>query len=277
MSEMINAYAVYLRAKGAQPNTIDCRSRVLRKLHNDLPWGLAYASTDELIEWLQRDPTWSGWTRHTYAGHVHGFYGWAVGRWLEGNPAHDVPVPPSPDCVPRPVTDTQFQTAIQGSDDLWRLAILLAAYAGLRCEEMCLLARDDVTERGIYIPRQKGGSPGFVDIHPLLWELIEPRPPGRLLVRPNGRPCYVHWFGTNQRKHFDRLGLQGVTLHRFRHWFGTTLLDETDNLRVVQEALRHRHVSSTQIYTKVAGKQRRLAIRSLPTRHLDHPAGNQAS
>ena len=40
-----------------------------------------------------------------------------------------------------------------------------------------------------------------------------------------------------------------VTVHGLRHTFATHLLERTGNLRTVQEALRHRHVSTTVRYT----------------------------
>jgi integrase/recombinase XerC len=147
---------------------------------------------------------------------------------------------------------------------------MLAAYAGLRASELAAVRREHVTERLIRIPQAKGGDPASVDTHPVIWDMVKSRPAGPLAVRPSGRPLSGHWLTARQRAHFDKIGMPDVTLHRFRHWFGTMLLDAGNDLRTVQESLRHRSITSTEGYTLVSGGQRRLAIRSLPTPNL-HP------
>lgn len=264
MSEMIHAHARHLRAAGASRHTITARTGVLGRLHEDLPFGLAYAATDELEDWLQRNAGWSTWTLVTYAMHIRGFYAWANGRLLVGDPAADMARPRHPDNVPRPVTDDELATALEQSPEPWLTAIHLAAYAGLRVSELCGVRRQDVTEGSIRIAREKGGNPAWVDTHPVVWELVEPRRPGPLCVRENGKPMTPAWISRYGRPFFDSIGLPEVTMHRFRHWFGTTLLDGGADLRTVQEALRHRSVTSTQGYTLVRDEQRRIAIRTLP-------------
>jgi integrase len=50
------------------------------------------------------------------------------------------------------------------------------------------------------------------------------------------------------------------TFHELRHTFGTVLLARTKNLRVVQRALRHKHVTSTEIYAHVSDDELRRAL-----------------
>lgn len=270
MSELIHAHARYLRAAGHSPHTVEDRIGILNRLHESLPFGLCYASTDELEDWLQHDPTWSDWTRATYAMHIRGFYRWANGRFLAGDPTADMVRPRIPSCVPNPVTNEELAIALRLSPEPWFTAVILASYAGLRASELAGVRREHVTEHSIRILRAKGGNPAVVDTHPTIWELARPHPPGPL-VMANGRPITGKWLSARGGRHFASIGLPGVTLHRFRHWFGTTLLNEGHDLRTVQESLRHRSVTSTQGYTLVGGGQRRLAIRSLPTPGTQRP------
>lgn len=260
----------HLRAAGRSARTMEARQGVLDRLHRDLPFGVAYASTEELEAWLGSDPSWSAWTRSTYAMHIRGFYRWADGRHLDGNPTKDMAKPRNPKCVPKPVTDEELTLALERAAEPWRTVILFAAYAGLRVSEAAGVYREDVDEHTIRIRQAKGGDPAAIDTHPTIWAYVRDRPRGPLVLGAAGQRITGKWFTDKERKVFDRLGLPGVTLHRFRHWFGTALLDGGNDLRAVQEALRHASITSTQGYTLVRGGQRRLAIRSLPN-PTEHP------
>jgi site-specific recombinase XerD len=48
------------------------------------------------------------------------------------------------------------------------------------------------------------------------------------------------------------------------HWYGTTLLEKTQNLRVVQEAMRHEDPATTAVYTKVRATEIAQAAALLP-------------
>jgi integrase len=77
------------------------------------------------------------------------------------------------------------------------------------------------------------------------------------------------------RRHFNRIGLPKVHLHRFRHYFGTTLVRAGVDLRTVQELMRHRNLASTQGYTLITSGQRRAAVNALPvlTESINHVDG----
>lgn len=272
MSYLIDLHLAHLRARSHSERTVEARGDLLRRLHHELPYGLAYAATDELDAWLGGHPQWSRWTRSTYAMHIRGFYRWATAAGhLDGDPSADMAKPRNPRCLPNPVSDEQLVQALDRSTDPWHTAILLAAHAGLRVSEIARLDRDDVTEDVIRLVG-KGGNPEVVYTHPVVWEHVRDRPPGRLVRGPSGQTITGRWLSQHQAAHFRRIGLPGVHMHRFRHWFATALLDAGNSLREVQESLRHQSVTSTQIYTKVRSGQRRLAIRSLPTPVTQSPA-----
>ncbi|MEA1974607.1 MAG: tyrosine-type recombinase/integrase [Bacillota bacterium] len=54
-----------------------------------------------------------------------------------------------------------------------------------------------------------------------------------------------------------------VSPHTFRHTFATRFLRETNNLKVVQKALGHSDISTTQIYTHIVDTELENAMKSL--------------
>lgn len=271
MCELIDDYRDYLIAGGAPPDST-ARDRVLAlcRVNAQLPRGLAYASTTQLVRVLangrhhRTGRPWSLGTRRTYRNHIVAFYAWAceMGE-LDGNPALRLPSISLPRARARPITDEQLAALLAAPEPI-RTAAYLAAYAGLRRAEIAACKREHITADELLIPRGKGGSPGVVPTHPALWRHVQDRAGGRLVVDERGpfSPArlgnlFTHWCGSHQ--------LPRVGLHRLRHWYGTTIQREGRDIRVTQECLRHASITSTQIYTLVTTDQRRAAVRLLPS------------
>lgn len=262
MSYLIEKHLAFMRAASQSPRTVQSRKEILRRLHNDLPFGLAYAATEELDGWLG-SPGWSRWTRCTYAMHIRAFYRWATAAGvLDGDPSVDMARPKIPRCLPRPVTEQELQLALERSAEPWTTIILLASGAGLRASEIAGLDRGDITDEDIRVIG-KGDVERIVPCHPSIWEHVKDRPRGPLIT-VDGQPISGRWISAHATHHFNRIKMRGVHMHRFRHYFATALLELGHDLRTIQELLGHASVTSTQIYTLVRSGQRRLAIRTLP-------------
>jgi site-specific recombinase XerD len=54
-----------------------------------------------------------------------------------------------------------------------------------------------------------------------------------------------------------------ITPHTLRHIFATELLNADANLRQIQELLGHKHLDSTQSYTRINAHQLRGAVKRL--------------
>lgn len=264
MSYLIPAYCAHLQAGDKSERTITERREVLQRLHNDLPFGLGFAATEQLEAWLGGHPEWSRWTRVTYSKAVRSFYRWATAaEHLDGDPAANLPRPKAPRCVPDPVTPAELARALD-SPESWYTAIILAAYAGLRADEISRARREHIDEAQVRIPCGKGGDAGAVPTHPFLWEMVRDRQDGPLVLNRRGRPVTGRWLSGNAREHFDRMGLPDVHLHRFRHYFGTTIQAAFGDLRVTQECMRHASISSTAGYTLVTAQSRASAVGLIP-------------
>jgi site-specific recombinase XerD len=89
-------------------------------------------------------------------------------------------------------------------------------------------------------------------------------PAGLLVHSATGLAMSAQRLTGMQRPVWARIGQPHQHLHRFRHWFATTLLRNGADIRTVQELMRHRSILSTQGYTAVTSPQRQAAIQLLP-------------
>jgi site-specific recombinase XerD len=61
---------------------------------------------------------------------------------------------------------------------------------------------------------------------------------------------------------------RGAAAHAFRHTVAMQLIGLGESATIVQDLLGHASLSSTQVYTKAAGRHVRAAANALPVRHL---------
>jgi integrase/recombinase XerC len=204
------------------------------------------------------------------------------------NPAQMLRTPKKREALPD-VLDVRELARLLGAverNDVWerhfrgrrerdRLLLALFAYAGLRRGELLGLDWDDVDleRRLLRVRRAKGGRQRVVPIHPALATLFtdylgfrarDPEP--ALFVGVQGKRLsatiltqtfrrYAHAAGVTERKR--------VTPHTLRHVFASELLRSGANLRQIQELLGHKHLDSTQRYTRVTAHELRGAVKRL--------------
>jgi site-specific recombinase XerD len=155
------------------------------------------------------------------------------------------------------------------------LLLALFAYAGLRRSELLGLDWQDVDleRRLLNVRKAKDGRQRTLPIHPALEPLftdylqiragdLEPA----LFVGVQGKRLsqtiltqtflrYARAAGVTERK--------PVTPHTLRHVFASELLYAGANLRQIQELLGHKHLDSTQRYTRVTAHELRGAVKRL--------------
>jgi site-specific recombinase XerD len=131
----------------------------------------------------------------------------------------------------QPARDDVWERHFPGKPERDRLLLALMAYAGLRRSELLGLEWDDVdlSRRLLRVRKAKGDRQVFRH--------------------------YVDAAGVNERKR--------VTPHTLRHVFASELLRAGANLRQIQELLGHKHLDSTQRYTRVNAHELRGAIKRL--------------
>jgi site-specific recombinase XerD len=250
---------------------------------------------------VERRPAASSQSRTIAA--LKGFFRFLVeNEAIERDPASVLRTPRKSEALPDVLDRRELARLLRAVErgDVWerehagkcerdRLLLALFAYAGLRRSELLGLDVDDVDleRRLVHVRRAKGGRARVVPIHPalipLLTDYLATRGPvasGPLFVGVHGRRLsqtvmtqtflrYARAAGVTERKR--------VTPHTLRHVFASELLRAGANLRQVQELLGHKHLDSTQRYTRVTGHELRGAVKRLrfPTAER-RPAGRIA-
>lgn len=253
-------YVTWMRIGGAREQTVGQRDRFRESRLRD--WGTLDVPIEQIRAWLGQ---FDGWTKCTYYGHLLSLYEWAVHvGTVPTNPIREIPRPRSPKPKPRPLTRDEIDRALAGASGDLRAHLLLGLLAGLRAHEIAKFRGEDVTEHGIYVIG-KGGQGAMVPTHPTLWELAQEYP-RRGWWFPSERTDTGHVCRETVTRrvtaHFRRLGIEGSS-HRNRHGYGTLLLRNGVNLRVVQELMRHASLQTTALYLGVDEDEKIAAIRGL--------------
>jgi site-specific recombinase XerD len=155
------------------------------------------------------------------------------------------------------------------------LLLALMAYGGLRRSELLGLDWDDIdlSRRLLRVRKAKGGRQRTVPIHPALAPLFAeyyatrvPLTEHAVFVGVQGNRLHYTQLGQTFRHYVDAAGVnerKRVTPHTLRHVFASELLRAGANLRQIQELLGHKHLDSTQRYTRVNAHELRGAIKRL--------------
>jgi site-specific recombinase XerD len=175
-------------------------------------------------------------------------------------------------CVDREDVWSREHPGKRGRD---RLLLALFAYAGLRRSELLGLDIEDLdlAQRLLRVRKAKGGRARVVPLHPALVPLavdyLNTRGmpiAGPLFVGVQGRRLSPTVLANTFRHYTRAAGVdvrKTVTPHTLRHVFASELLRAGANLRQIQELLGHKHLDSTQRYTRVTAHELRGAVKRL--------------
>jgi site-specific recombinase XerD len=209
--------------------------------------------------------------------------------YAEHDPAHVLRTPKKREALPDVLDRTELARLLDVPDreGVWarlhagkrerdRLLLALFAYSGLRRSELLGLDCEDVDleRRLVRVRRGKGGTERVVPIHPglvplfLSYAMTRPNTPcPALFVGVHGKRLSPTILTSTFRRYATAAGVnkrKRITPHTLRHVFATELLGAGANLRQIQELLGHKHLDSTQRYTRVRAHQLRGAVKRLP-------------
>jgi site-specific recombinase XerD len=144
----------------------------------------------------------------------------------------------------------------------YRAAAMVMYGAGLRIGEACSLEVTDIdAERGvIHVRHGKGDVPRDVPLSPKLlvvlrayWREERPTRPFLFVGQGTGRPLSPDSLRAALQQACIDAGLnRSLTSHMLRHSFATHLLEAGTDIRVIQQLLGHKNMSTTAGYTRVA-------------------------
>ena len=206
------------------------------------------------------------------------FFKWAeTEKHLPANPAENLSLPRRWKRLPKALSKEDVErilkpVATAAPADLCDQAILELAYAsGLRLAELRHLRLEQLhLEAGFVTVIGKGNKERVVPVGKFAVaalnryltlarpQLVRPKSPAAVFLTRRGT-AFAHvtmWSRITQR--VKQAGIdRHVTPHMLRHSFATHLLEHGADLRVIQELLGHSSISTTEIYTHVAGQRLR--------------------
>lgn len=272
MTPHLEPWTTWMRASGLSAGTIRVRCHYVRQLAARYPArDVLTLSTDEITDYLAR-PGWRPETRKSARMCIQRFYRWAqlTGR-VDHDPARLLPTVTVPLTVPRPTPDAVLARALLLGGRRDRLMVMLAAYAGLRREEIARTHSRDVLGETLLV-RGKGGRERTVPLHPHLLVALAGIPDGYLF------PGSVdgHLSAGHVGRILARLLGPGWTAHTLRHRFATRAYAAERDLLAVQELLGHSRPETTRRYTALPDGALRAAVLAAgddrPRRDLRPPA-----
>jgi site-specific recombinase XerD len=187
------------------------------------------------------------------------FYGTTLG--VPGV-AEQIPLARKPDTLPAVLARDEVVRFLKAVPDLkMRTAFITIYSAGLRVSEaVALTARDiDSARMVLHVRQGKGRKDRYVMLSEQLLAILRDywkRERPQLWLFPGAdpsRPITTRTLQRACRQAARAAGLdKAVTVHTLRHSFATHLLEQGVDIRVIQDLLGHRHITSTTRYARVA-------------------------
>ncbi len=256
-ADLLDGWAAWMTLSGLAENTVRARTTQLRafaRIHGPLD----QATRTDVARWLgrYRGPV----SRSTYASYLRTFYAWANGEgYIANNPTDRLPKIKTPRKAPRPVPSDELARALGVAPERERLWLELMAYAGLRCCEVAVHRAANFWQDGngawwLRVPLSKGGHDQQVPVPTWLGEKGSTAADwAPLTMQSVQRPC---------SKILKAVG-SASTPHALRHFYATSILASTQNLRLTQVLMRHADPSTTARYAAVADRDAVAAVQGL--------------
>jgi integrase/recombinase XerD len=273
--DFVREYLAYLQVeKGLAKNSLESYQRDLQKLKNWVDknnFDLLALTRKDLREWLidLAGENLSENSKRRIVSALRGFYKFLMfDGHIKKNPAEDLDAPQKGFYLPKFLNQADVENLflvpdVSGEIGLRDRAILELMYAcGLRVSEAVDLKMSDIDlDAGILTCTGKGSKTRKIPVgtSAIEWlksylvlrrrkENIEIQ---NLFVTSLGRPLNRQIIFLFIKEYAEKIGLQDVSPHTLRHSFATHLVQNSADIRSVQQMLGHADISTTQIYTHI--------------------------
>lgn len=273
--DFVREYLSYLQVeKGLAKNSVESYERDLSRLKywaEKNNFELPELSRKDLREWLidLAGENLSENSKRRMISALRGFYKFLqFDGHIAKNPAEDLIAPQKGLYLPKFLNQTEMENLLIVPDvsteiGLRDRSILELMYAcGLRVSEVCVLQYKDVDlDAGILTCKGKGGKTRRVPIGKSAVEWLKSYMVLRrkkenieiqnIFVSFAGAPINRQAVFLFIKDYAKKIGLQNVSPHTLRHSFATHLVQNSADIRSVQQMLGHADISTTQIYTHI--------------------------
>lgn len=273
--DFVREYLLYLQVeKGLAKNSLFSYERDLMRLKT---WAeknnfdLLKLTRKDLREWLidLAGENLSENSKRRMVSAIRGFYKFLMfDGHIAKNPAEDLDAPQKGFYLPKFLNQTEIDNLLLQPDvsqeiGLRDRAILELMYAcGLRVSEVVDLKISDVElDAGILTCKGKGAKTRKVPIGKSAVEWLKSYLAARnkkenikvqnLFLTSLGKPINRHIIFLFVKEYAEKIGLKDVSPHTLRHTFATHLIQNSADIRSVQQMLGHADISTTQIYTHI--------------------------
>lgn len=273
--DLIREYLLYLQVeKGLAKNSLESYARDLAKLHawsEKKGFDVVQLSRQDLREWLidlsRENLSGASVTRMISA--LRGFYKFLVSDGhLKKNPAENLNTPQKGFYLPKFLNQTEMENLLSAPDvstetGLRDRAMLETMYAaGLRVSEVCALQFGNIDlDAGILTCTGKGSKTRKVPLGRSAVEWLKSYLVARrkkenieiqnLFVNNSGRQISRQDVFNLVKEYGKKIGCEDISPHTLRHSFATHLVQNSADIRSVQQMLGHADISTTQIYTHI--------------------------
>jgi site-specific recombinase XerD len=176
-----------------------------------------------------------------------------------------IPMAKEPQKLPVVLTQEEVARLLESAPSpKWRAALSVSYGAGLRASEVVGLKVGDINSERMRIRVEQGKgrrdrdallSPHLLTVLRNWWKLARPQ----VWLFPNRLTPFEHVTPKSLNRAFHEAARRAeitkpVSLHTLRHSFGTHLLEQKVDVRVIQVLLGHKKLETTSLYTHIVGK-----------------------